>query len=857
MPARKTDETNEATPIKTAKAVKAPVRKAAVKKPAVKKKAVSGTAVKKTTVKTKATPRVSKPRATSSASSAAGKNLVIVESPAKAKTLQKYLGSDFKIEASIGHVKDLPTSKIGVDIENGFSPDYVILKGKEKVIERIRKSAAVAKNVYLAPDPDREGEAIAFHLASELSDLNMDDRIFRATFNEITRKAVNEAIANPRTINMALFEAQQARRILDRLVGFKVSPLLWKKVTFGLSAGRVQSVAVRIIVDRDREIKAFVADEYWSLEARVDAATPPPFVMKLSHIDGKKAEMATEEHVRELLQALKAGDVEVVEQETDENQVGRRDRTRKKVRAKTDSKWTVSRIEKKDVKRRPSPPFITSTLQQEASRKFGYGAKKTMGLAQRLYEGLELGSMGHTALITYMRTDSTRISPDAVTNVRDYIRRVYGDKSLPAGPNEFRSKKSAQDAHECVRPTDMSLTPESVSPHLEADQLKLYTVIWNRFVASQMADAIFEQTRIESKPTDQLMFTATGLVQKFAGYLAVYEEGRDEQNDDDSEARLPQVVEGDRLDVSELRGIQHFTQPPPRYTEATLVKELEKQGIGRPSTYATIVTVIQDKKYVEKDDSRRFRSTDLGNIVTDLLVDNFPEVLDVGFTAQMEQRLDAVEDGSQNWQTLLTEFYSGFSERLDAAAKNMKDIKKEETPTDIMCDKCEQGTMVVKFGRNGRFLACPRYPECKNTKEYITSESGEISAVTAVESDEECPACGKRMVLKSGRHGRFLACPGYPECKTIIPFKTGVKCPDCNTGDLVERVSKRGKMFFSCNSYPACEHVEWYRPVPKECPECKNPYLTQRDGKKPSLVCPQCKYTEVQAGDDTAVQAGV
>lgn len=855
MPARKTDETNEAAPAKTIKKAKAPARKAAVKKPAAKKTAASGTTVRKTVTKAKTAPRTSTPRASSAASSAAGKNLVIVESPAKAKTLQKYLGSDYRIEASVGHVKDLPTSKMGVDIENGFIPDYVILKGKEKVIERIRKSAAVAKNVYLAPDPDREGEAIAFHLASELSDLGIDDRIFRATFNEITRKAVNEAIANPRSINTSLFEAQQARRILDRLVGYKISPLLWKKVTRGLSAGRVQSVAVRIIVDRDREIKAFVADEYWSLEARVDAASPPPFVMKLSHIDGKKAEMATEDHVRELLLALKAGNVEVVEQEDSENQVGRRDQNRKKVRAKTDSKWTVSRVEKKDVKRRPSPPFITSTLQQEASRKFGYGAKKTMGLAQRLYEGLELGSMGHTALITYMRTDSTRISPDAVQSVREYIGRTYGERSLPAGPNEFRSKKNSQDAHECVRPTDMSLTPDSVSPHLEADQLKLYTVIWNRFVASQMADAIFEQTRIETKPTENLMFTATGLVQKFAGYLAVYEEGRDEQNDDDSEARLPQVAEGDTLDVSELRGIQHFTQPPPRYTEATLVKELEKQGIGRPSTYATIVTVIQDKEYVEKDDSRRFRSTELGNIVTDLLVENFPEVLDIGFTAQMEQRLDAVEDGSQNWQALLTEFYTGFNLRLEAAAEHMKSVKQEEIPTDIQCDKCEQANMVVKFGRNGRFLACPRYPECKNTKEYVTSDSGEISAVAAVESDEECPACGKRMVLKSGRHGRFLACPGYPECKTIIPFKTGVKCPDCSTGDLVERVSKRGKMFFSCNNYPACEHVEWNRPVPKECPQCKNPYLLQKEGKRPSLVCPQCKYTEVLAGDDNVVPA--
>lgn len=826
-----------------------PKKAVAPKKTAVAKTTKKATTAKKTTKKAttaavKKPTTTSKPRTTSS--SAAGKNLVIVESPAKAKTLQKYLGKDYKIEASVGHVKDLPASKFGVDIEGGFKPEYVVLKGKEKVIDRIRKSAAVAAKIYLAPDPDREGEAIAWHIADELSDLDVEGRIYRATFNEITRRAVQEAIENPKPLNEALFEAQQARRILDRVVGYKISPLLWKKVTRGLSAGRVQSVAVRVVVDREREIQAFTAEEYWSIEAKAEAQTPPPFTFKLTHISDKKAEIATEAQVRELLKTLGATDIEVIEPEDSETANRRRDGGRKKILSPLRGNWIVSNVEKKDVKRRPAPPFITSTLQQEASRKYSYGAKKTMGLAQKLYEGLELGEMGHTALITYMRTDSTRISPDAIRSVREYIRRSYGDAYLPGSANEFRTKKNAQDAHECIRPTDMALTPESVARYLEADQLKVYTIIWNRFVACQMADALFEQTRIEAEPTAELRFTATGLVQKFPGYLAVYEEGKDEQPDDDDEGRLPQVVKGDQLEISELKGNQHFTQPPPRYTEATLVKELEKQGIGRPSTYATIVTVIQDKEYVEKDDSRRFRPTELGFIVTDLLVENFPEILNINFTAEMEQRLDAVEEGTEQWKDLLGEFYSGFSKRLDAATENMKSMKQEEIPTDIECDKCHEAKMVIKFGRNGRFLACPRYPECKNTKQYTTSETGEISAVEAETTDEACPACGKMMVMKSGRNGRFLACPGYPECKNVMAVKTGVKCSKCGTGDLVERMSKRGKMFFSCSNYPDCDHVEWYRPVPRKCPSCDGAYMLKKDGKKPVYACPksECKYTE-------------
>jgi len=781
-----------------------------------------------------------------------GKSLLIVESPAKAKTLQKYLGKDFKIEASVGHVKDLPPSKFGVDIEHGFSPEYQIMKGKEKVIDRIRHSAAGAPKIYLAPDPDREGEAIAWHIASELEDLDVSDRLYRATFNEITRKAVTDAIAHPRELNKTLFEAQQTRRILDRVVGYKISPLLWTKVTRGLSAGRVQSVAVRLVVEREREIEAFHPQEYWSVEADVAASQPPPFKMRLTSFDGKKPDISAIDGATEVLKRLAATNIKETElaeaddQTNGESKPGAKPQRRQLTGVPGNRQWEISSVEKKDVKRHPAPPFITSTLQQEASRKLGYAAKRTMSLAQKLYEGLQLGEMGHTALITYMRTDSTRISNEAITAVRELIGKRYGQDYLPEKPNFYRSKKDAQDAHECVRPTDMALSPDFVAQFLERDYLRLYTIIWNRFVASQMADAQFEQTRLESKPESSLVFTATGLVQKFPGYLAVYEEGRDEKSDSDETAgKLPAVAVGDKVDASLISALQHFTQPPPRYTEATLVKELESRGIGRPSTYASIVSVIQDKDYVGKEDGKRFRPTELGNIVTDLLVENFPEVLDVGFTAQMEEKLDAVEEGSENWQNLLEQFYVGFKDRLDAATKNMRSVKQEEIPTDILCEKCGQANMVIKFGRNGRFLACPRYPECKNTGEYTTSETGQITAVKVEETNEICPNCGKNLIIKNGRHGRFLACPGYPECKTSLPLKTGVKCPECKTGDLVEKVSKKGKVFYSCSNYPECAHAEWNQPIPEPCPKCNNPYLSIKEGKNRAIVCPnkECDYT--------------
>lgn len=792
-------------------------------------------------------PRVSRTTKAAADSTAAvvrtGGSLVIVESPAKARTLHKYLGKGFKIEASVGHIKDLPTSKLGVEIDKDFEPQYIVMKGKERVIDKITAAAQKVDTIYLAPDPDREGEAIAWHIASELHSHGINVPIHRATFNEITRRAVTEAIAHPQELNEQLFEAQQARRILDRLVGYQISPLLWKKVTRGLSAGRVQSVAVRLIVEREREIRAFTAEEYWTIEALVAAKAPPPFEMRLLQIDGRKPDFKSGAQACQVLERLGADNA--CESFVKKGEEGTE--TLKRFSAAPGQTWTVSNVEKKDVKRHPAPPFITSTLQQEAGRKLGFSASRTMSIAQRLYEGVELGEEGMTALITYMRTDSTRVSNDALEAVRGHIDKTYGAEYVPADPNFYKSRKGAQDAHEAVRPTYMEWPPERVSSFLDRDQLRLYELIWKRFVASQMADAILEQTRIDSLPTEGIVFTATGLVTKFPGYLAIYEEGRDDGDGADDKAdKLPPVKPGDSLAVRELRGSQHFTQPPPRYTEASLVKELEKRGIGRPSTYASIVSVIQDKKYAEKDDQRRFHSTQLGETVTDLLVESFPEVLDVSFTAQMEEKLDEVEDGTQNWKTLLHDFYGGFKERLDAATENMRKLKGEAEETDILCDKCGQANMVIKWGRNGKFLACPKYPECKNTREYSV-EGGQAKPVEVEETDEVCDNCGKHLIVKSGRHGRFLACPGYPECKTVKPFKTGVKCPECGEGDLVERSSRNGKLFFSCSKYPACKFAMWNRPVAQPCPKCGSPYMQLKvAARKRTLLCPnaECKHSE-------------
>ncbi|MBX5484785.1 MAG: type I DNA topoisomerase [Myxococcaceae bacterium] len=751
-------------------------------------------------------------------------SLVVVESPAKAKTIKKYLGAGYVVKASVGHVKDLPKSRMGVDVEHGFEPEYEVVKGKEKVLQEIKKQAAGAERVYLATDPDREGEAIAWHLSEEIGHPNTA----RVLFNEITRSAIQKAISQPGKLSRESFDSQQARRVLDRIVGYQISPLLWKKIRRGLSAGRVQSVAVRLIVEREKEIQAFVPEEYWTLDAELQAKLLPNFRARLWRLDGEKVELKTGQQTNALVEELQA------------------------------RPFTVTRVEKRERRRNAPAPFITSKLQQEAANRLGFTAKKTMTLAQRLYEGVELGEEGQTALITYMRTDSTRLSEDAVKAVRELIAEKYGPDYLPAEPAVYKSKKSAQDAHEAIRPTSLEYPPSKVQPYLEPDMFKLYELIWNRFVACQMTPAVYDQTSADIT-AGRAVFRASGSTLKFPGYLAVYgatlttdeeaaaekakKEG-DEAVADTVTGELPDLSEGDTLQLVQFVPEQHFTQPPPRFSEATLVKELEERGIGRPSTYAAIIANIQDKKYVEKVEGR-FRPTDLGVITTEELVKHFPNELDAGFTAQMEEKLDRISEGEVHWVDVMNEFYGPFKETLARAEQQMRDVKREEIPTDLVCEKCGK-PMVIKWGKMGQFLACTGYPDCKNTKDFKKDADGKIVVVEEETTDEICEKCGKPMVIKRGRFGRFLACSGYPECKNSRPISIGVSCPDCKVGYLSERRSRFGKIFFGCNRYPECKFAAWDRPLPEACPNCQSPYLLQKFSKRegPYIVCPnkECGY---------------
>ena len=761
--------------------------------------------------------------------------LVVVESPAKAKTIKKYLGSGYTVKASVGHIMDLPKSKMGVDIEHGFEPEYEVIKGKQKVVTELKAAAKNADRVLLATDPDREGEAIAWHVKQQIARRLPAQRVL---FNEITKKAIQEAIQKPLELNKDMYDAQQARRVLDRLVGYQISPILWKKVRRGLSAGRVQSVAVRLVVERENEIAAFVPVEYWSIEADLKAALPPQFRAKLIKLDGKKIELGSQEVTTPLVEELKK------------------------------LPFTVQSVEKKERRRNAPAPFITSKLQQEAANRLGFSAKKTMTLAQRLYEGVELGDEGQVALITYMRTDSVRLSPEATAAAREYVREKFGADYLPAEAVQFKTKKSAQDAHEAIRPTTVELEPVRVQKHLERDMFRLYELIWNRFIACQMVPAVFDQTTTDIEaggpaalhPADNeprsFLFRATGQTLKFPGYLAVYGaqvpeepeagaekmEGEDEEKGDIAR-QLPPLEEGQRLELVELIPEQHFTQPPPRFTEASLVKELEEKGIGRPSTYAAILSTIQDKEYVEKKENR-FYPTDLGKIVNELLVDAFPKILDVEFTAHMEEELDDVEEGKMQWVKVLEEFYQPFKKSLRAAEKSMRDVKREEQPTDLVCEKCGS-PMVIKWGRMGRFLACSGYPDCKNTKDFVEKDR-KIEVVEDLPTEENCPTCGKPMLNKRGRFGRFLACSDYPNCKTTRPITLkGVPCPDCG-GGLAERRTRFGKSFYGCVNYPNCKFAAWDRPIPGPCPQCGKPYLLSKYSKKegPYIACPdkECGY---------------
>ena len=809
------------------------------------------------------------------------KGLVIVESPTKAKTIEKYLGKGYTVEASLGHVKDLPKSTLGVDIDNDFETEYIVIPGKEKVIARLKKLAAGMDTIYLAPDPDREGEAIAAHLAEELGDgkkkkkkkgeKNGHERFRRVTFNEITQRAVREAFEHPRDIDQHLVDAQQARRVLDRLVGYQVSPLLWDKVRRGLSAGRVQTVALRLIVEREREIKAFEKKEYWTIDANLAAAKPPAFDARFLGKGEEKIEVPNEEEAQKLRAALEIAD------------------------------WVVRSAEKKERRRNATPPFTTSKLQQDASRKLRFSVKRAMMIAQRLYEGVELGDEGQVGLITYMRTDSTRVAPEALTEVREYIGTNYGPEYLPQAPNTFKEKKDSQGAHEAIRPTSAMRHPDQIKQYLKEDEFKVYKLIWQRFVASQIMPAVFDQTTVDidaKSGAETFWFRVTGSILKFDGFLKVYEEAKEGKDEEDEELKhkLPPLEAGQKLTLKSLNPEQHFTEPPPRYNEASLVKELEERGIGRPSTYSAILSTIQERQYVTKLGGK-FAPTEIGLVVTDLLVENFRDIFDVQYTARLEEELDEIEEGKEGWTDALAEFYKKFEKDLKYASKHMENIKRMEKPTDEKCERCgsplvikwgKHGsfyacssydkedpnsctftkenpinlpdldtadvqeitqeeycencgrTMVLKRGRFGQFMACTGYPDCKTTRRLDQGKR-----VPDITLEELCPKCQRNMVIRHGRYGEFTSCSGYPECKYVKQNFVGVKCPTCKDGELVEKRARKGNTFYDCSNYPKCKFTSANKPIAEKCPSCGNEFLVEKYLKSgPVIACPnkECEY---------------
>jgi DNA topoisomerase-1 len=813
------------------------------------------------------------------------KGLVIVESPAKAKTIQKYLGKGFTVEASLGHVKDLPKSTLGVDIKNDFETDYIVIPGKEKVVAKLKKLAASADSIYLAPDPDREGEAIAAHLAFELDGNGKGKkpkklkkgeeapppRIQRVTFNEITKRAVQAAFEHPRAIDQNLVDAQQARRVLDRLVGYQVSPLLWDKVRRGLSAGRVQTVALRLIVEREREIKAFEKKEYWTIDAHLAASKPPAFDARFVGKGEEKVEVNNGEDAEKIRAALEKAD------------------------------WVVRSVDKKERRRNAAPPFTTSKLQQDSSRKLRFSVKRTMMIAQRLYEGVELGEEGLVGLITYMRTDSTRVAPEAIQEVREYVGNEYGPTYLPETPNTFKEKKDSQGAHEAIRPTSAMRHPDQIKQYLKEDEFKVYKLIWQRFVASQINPAVFDQTTvdIDAKNGNEVFWSrVTGSVLKFDGFLRVYEESKEGKDEEDEELKhkLPALEAGQKLTLKELKPEQHFTEPPPRYNEASLVKELEERGIGRPSTYAAILTTIQERQYVQKVGGK-FSPTEIGLVVTDLLVENFRDIFDVQYTARLEENLDEIEEGKEKWQDALADFYKKFLKDLKYAEKHMENIKRMEKPTDEKCERCgaplvikwgKHGSfyacstydkenkdtctftkenpinlpdldsadvqettqeeycencgrvMVLKRGRFGQFMACTGYPDCKTTRRLDQGKK-----VPDIPLDELCPKCGRNMMIRHGRYGEFTTCSGYPECKYVKQNFIGVKCPECKDGELVEKRARKGNTFYGCGNYPNCKFTSAHKPIAEKCPTCGSEYLVEKNLKAgPVIACPnkECDF---------------
>jgi DNA topoisomerase-1 len=792
------------------------------------------------------------------------KNLVIVESPAKAKTLARYLGRDYQVLASVGHLVDLPKSKLGVDVEKDFTPDYEVIRGKAKVIKELKAAAKGKETIFLAPDPDREGEAIAYHIREHVVPKNFKGDVHRVLFNEITKSAVQKAIKQPGHIDTSKFEAQQARRVIDRLVGYQISPLLWDKVRRGLSAGRVQSVAVRLLVEREREIQSFVTVEYWQITANLfpdgqKGDDRQLFEARLVEVEGRRIDTKNLKADAAAAADGNGGGNDKRFYISDETQA--RD-LEKRFRAATD--WTVAEVKRTERQRRPAPPFITSTLQQEASRKHGFQPRRTMSAAQRLYEGVDLGAEGTTGLITYMRTDSVRVSGDAQAAALAYVKGTFGDAFVPSSPNVYRTKKSAQDAHEAIRPTSLDYPPDKVREFLPADEFRVYTLIWNRFLASQMAPALYDQTSVDIEaaggpgaPAGKAIgkFRATGQVLRFAGFLRVYEEGRDAPDENDDSGMLPDLQEQQRLALEKLAASQHFTQPPPRFTQASLIRALEELGIGRPSTYAAIMSTIIGREYVRQDDQKRLAPTELGTLVTDLLVESFPDILNVEFTAGLEDKLDDVEEGKSDWLDATRAFYAPFRADLDRAKIEMRDVKREVVETDLPCPKCGK-TLVVKWGRNGEFAACPGYPDCKFTGNFTRRDDGSIVLDAAEETDEVCEKCGSAMAYKFSKFGRFLGCSAYPECKNIksanTPIPTGIQCPKdlggCDEGEIVQKVSRRGKIFYSCNRYPECKYALWDKPIATPCPECEAPLIVEKTTKRAGTVrrCVRegCTYSE-------------
>jgi DNA topoisomerase-1 len=831
---------------------------------------------------------------------AMSKSLVIVESPAKAKTIGKYLGSAYEVQASVGHIMDLPKNDIGVELEKRtFEPTLIVSPGKEKLVAQLKKAALKADHIYLAPDPDREGEAIAAHLAIQLG-INAVQRkkIQRVTFNEITKKAVQEAFKHARDIDQDLVDAQQTRRVLDRLVGYQVSPLLWDKVRRGLSAGRVQTVAVRLIVEREREIGAFKPVEYWTLDAQLfpQGQKTKTFSAKFVGVDGEAARVANGVDKEGKAQFLSSA---LPNQKSMEAVVS----------ALEKAKWSLASVQSKETQRRPLAPFITSQLQRDASTKLGFNVRRTMGVAQRLYEGIEVGAEGTVGLITYMRTDSPRCSPESIEAARGWISSTLGARYAPAAANSYKGKKDAQDAHEAIRPTDVNRTPESIAQYLSDEQLKLYTLIWRRFVASQMTPAVFDVTTakiaavsaVDRKTYD---FRASGSVMRFDGFLKLYEVSEEKKEDDEDSQKLPNLDGVTALEKEALNSKQSFTQPPPRYNEASLVKVLEERGVGRPSTYASIINTIQDREYVVKPGGSRgpFYPTEIGVVVCDLLVKNFPYIFDTAYTAKLELELDEVEDGKEKWTDLLKGFYGHFEEELKVAEHEMESIKAMEIKTDEKCDVCgsplllkwgkfgtffacstynkkdknsctftkentegkpdlntqegqeaEQNeeycdncgrVMVLRRGLFGPFMSCPGFsedPPCKTIRKL--SQKAQQKLNTPVPTGEDCPVCGKELVLRNGTYGEFVSCSGYPKCKYVKQnLIEGMKCPKCGEGDLAERKARRGNIFWGCTNYPKCDFTSNYKPVAKPCPKCKSPYLLEKTLKSGVfLFCPNSK----------------